>query len=987
MSNLDIYTLGFQTSVNNPKGSLMHKVESFEDLRNLAKGKAKLELPVVFPTFGQRGTDYFCVNKDGDNTSRIEQLVNLYKDKFDCTGIKDYELPYIACDYYPCHRFGGSNVVLIDIDTRVLTQPVMDNADKINELCGNSILFIQPSFSGKLHIIMQIPRQYTVEDYKTESAIAIIWLCRAIEVVVGIDPFTLKDDKGDCCVDPTSVSAGTSIMISDNDYILYPQCFAFEIPDDQRKKVCEKGGLVFKKVFSEKVEYAPTTAFTGEFTITNPHSVKVDRNYIVGDGYSGNQVRMQFANVMWWYCKGDKDAFNALRKQLFKNYNEFSPVGNFNPNPLFKAAFDEEFGIVSTSTNVEYNPTQASGRIIEKGHWLTEFQDEIESELEANGRIEVVSPTGTGKTVLITEYARKHKTLIVVPFNSQLVNYECDWINKITKDNKDFDTERSNVAVYDQAVKHICTLDKDWTVIVDECHLLWCDRSWREAATGVVDCINFIKKNKVLLLTATNTIEDTLFNVGKTLTYTRERDVVEIKWMDVTNPYTTITKLIATDKKTCIFSDEYAQVIAANQGLKMGRSNVVLCHSKSKSKGYQRILDNQMLDAKLTVSTKILYSGNNFNNEEPIRLIIQIDGDNDYSYIVQSVGRFRKCQDLEVYVVNNVRQRTGDATVDQRTINGLRSMGVSGSTIAKIMSDRHKDDEYYNVDAAAEIQQYYDSIDKAKIIADLCATSYIKVIDCGLCDDSKEHPINEVKRRRSVNLIDNIRRCSQLLDAIRYDEEDDSMTSAWKNALISICLDINDQSVRRYIVERTDGSAIQIESIISELHSIINIRELSLSEIGRIKEDADGFANEECGRYGMADEDVQNKVRNYAKRIARLLNKVEVEFPEVSIDKLSFEDYMKVVFDDLCESKIKLNGIRTQNGVNSKQAISIQFIGNYWDDSGLEGIEQTNGIVTFQSKGDCMRFLGIGSKAFSKFVKGVQTRVTKNWRVVEDNAE
>ena len=992
MDNLDIFTLGFQTSRYNTAGSLMHKVESFEDLRNLAKGKSKEELPLVFPTFGQRGKEYFNVNtEEGNNTPRIGQLVNLYMDKFDCSGLRDYEVRGRALEYYtyncPTHLYGGSNVVLVDIDTTVLTQSVMQNADKINELCNNSILLIQPSFSGKLHIIMHIRNMNTIEEYQRESAIAITWLCKAIEVVVGTDPFTIKDHKGDCCIDPTSYSAGTSIAISDNDYILFPNCWQFEIPDEQRKKVCKVAGVKFERVFREKVDYAQTNPFGSEFTITNPHKVKVDRKYIVGDGWKGNDVRMQFANVLLWYCKGDADKFNELRKELFANYNQITPVGDRNVNPLFKAAFDKEFGVVTTTTNIEYEPTATSGIVIPKDGWLTDYMDTIEQELESNRRIEVVSPTGTGKTVLITEYAKKHKTLIIVPFNSQLVNYGCDWINIISKDNKDFDLERSNVAVYDQAIKHFGILNSDWDVIVDECHLLWCDRSWRESATDVVNRINDLDNNKVMLLTATNTIEDSLFNVEKTLTFTRERDVVEVKWMDVTTPYSTIEKLITDKKKTCVFSDRYAKSLASNQSLKMGWGNVVLCHSESKSKGYQRILDNQMLDAPLTVSTKILYSGNNFNNQEPIRLIIQIDGNYDYSYIVQSVGRFRKCQDLEVFVVNDVRQHSGDAPTDQIVLDRLNAMRAKGSNIAKLMTDRHKDDKYYNPYAAVEIEDYYLKIDKEKIIADLCATSYIKVVDCGMCDDGKEFPMDEVKRRRSAALIDNIRRCSNLNELVKYDEEDDAMTNRWKSEIGWICADISPESVKRYIVERSDESAIQIDTIISEMHSIINISELSLSEIRRIKDNYEAFADDECNAYGV-DGDTKDRITMYAKRISRLLNRVDVKYPSTPIYNLNHNDLFGLAIDLIDESKIELKEVRRQNGqrtgTQNRQPITIKFVGNCWDDSGLEGMDADHNTITFECKGDCMRFLGIGSKAFSRLVKGERVKAAKNWQVVQD---
>ena len=982
--DLAFFSLGFQPDRNGTAGSLVHRLRSFADLRQLAKGKKKDQLPPIFAYFGKRGKEHSVFTLEP--SQRHQQLVELFKAENPDTSLNDFQ---INCEVsnHSKSLFGWDvpNCVLVDIDTTALTDAVMKNADAINDLVNNSILFAQPSYSGKLHIILRIKDQYTEQDYRNEAAIAVTCLCRAIELVCGIDPFTLKDHKGVCCVDPTSISPYTPMYMADTDYWFNPDCWDFSIDDEDRQKAAEKAGVSFKRVFTTTT-YASVAPFTGEFTITNPHQVKVDRNYIVEGGGSGNDVRMQYANVMWWYCKGDMKKYNALRKQLFLNYREFTPVGSKNPNPLYKAAFDAEFGVVETATNIEHNPTPASGIVIPKDGWLSDYISTIELELERNRRIEVVSPTGTGKTVLITEYAKRHKTLIVVPFNSQLVNYGCEWINIISKENKDFDTSRSNVAVYDQAIKHFDKLTTEWDVIVDECHLLWCDRSWREAATDVVNKINALKNNKVILFTATNTIENTLFNIDNTLTFTRERNVVEVKWMDTSTPYKTVDRLISDNTMTCVFTDRFAKTLAANKSIRMGRSNVVLCHSDSESKGFRRILENQLLDAKLTVSTKILYSGNNFNNENPIRLIIQVDENNDYSYIVQSVGRFRKCKELEVYVVNDVRSHNSDAPTDQQVIEGLNAMKAKGSNIAKVMTDKHKDDKYYNVDAAVEIENYYSTISKEKIIADLCATSYIKVIDCGMCDDGKEFPINKVKQRRSNALIDNIRRYSNLHEAVKYDVEDDSMTTEWKNQISAICLEVDADSVRRYIVERSNEKLTQIDTIISDIHSIINISELSLNEIRKIKDNYEAFVEEECREYG-ADDEVKDRITRYAKRIARILNGVEVKFPNTTIQSLSNEDIFKVAIEDLASCRIQLLGIRAQNGQRTgkqnKQPIKIKFIGDFYDESGLEGMDYQNNIATFACKGDCMRFLGIDRKAFSRFVKGEKVKKAKNWIVVQ----
>ena len=126
------------------------------------------------------------------------------------------------------------------------------------------------------------------------------------------------------------------------------------------------------------------------------------------------------------------------------------------------------------------------------------------------------------------------------------------------------------------------------------------------------------------------------------------------------------------------------------------------------------------------------------------------------------------------------------------------------------------------------------------------------------------------------------------------------------------------------------------------------------------------------------------RITRYAKRIANLLNKVDVKYPTTPISRISNNDLFGVAIENLEEHKIELREVRTQNGVNSRQAIKIKFVGDCYDDSGLEGMDAEHNIATFECKGDCMRFLGIGSKAFSRFVKGEKVKAAKNWQVVQD---
>ena len=984
MDNFQGLTIGYQSTVRgNGTGSLVHKLESFEQLRELAKDKVKDDLPATFAFFGRRGNEYFAPKRGGNNLERISELVELYKSEHDCEGLIDCEVQDLALRHYgEIHLHGGSNVVQVDVDTTLFTTDVMKNADELNELCEDSVVLVQPSFSGKLHIILHTRYITDIDEYKREAAIVTTWVCKAIEKITGTNPFEVFDENGKCCVDVNGVKPSQALYFSDNDYIEFKDSYEFVITDEQRERTAESAGLLFQRVFADKVDYVAIDPFEGKFEITNPHKIKVTRKYAVGN-YTGNDVRMQYANVLLWYCRGDMKQFRTMCKQLFVNYKEFSPVGDKNPNILFKGAFDREFGIVVTEQTTTYEPTSPEGILIPKGHWLSEYGDEIEQALATNRQIEVVAPTGTGKTVYISEYARRHKTLIVVPFNSQLVNYEKDWVNIVTMDKKSFKKNMSNVAVFDQAVKHFETLDKTWTVVVDEAHLLWCDRSWREAATNVVAQIRYLSdSHKIMLFTATDTIERKLFGIDRIVRFTCERSTVTCKWMDVTNPYTVMEKLIADTKKTCIFTDRYAQMLAMNLTYDFGGKTVTLCHSRTTDEKYQQVLEEQQLVSKVTISTKILYSGNNFNNEEPVRVVVQIDKNYDHSYIIQAIGRFRRCEDLEVFILNDLsdhEKQGGDDVL--KTERELKRMEKQGSNIAKVMLTRTDiDDDYYNADAAAELERYYAKIDKNYIIDQLCRTGYLRVIDCGVCSEEKEAPVNKLKRQRSNDLVQRIRDNAHIIHRIiKEDKEDDVDTAGWKSALRNLAEDhIDAKSMARYITLRSENSSVMMDTIIRELYTIVNIQDLTPDEINKIKTDYKKFAQEETEGCSKGTKD---KVRTYTCFLHRILAHIELEYPSQDFAHITPEEMIFVATEVWEKEKIRIKASASASGRLRAEPFSIRWVGGETLPD-IDGLAESFGVMTFPCKGDCMRFLKCSSRTFSKFIKGT-SKLNKVWEPVE----
>ena len=989
MNNFQLLTLGFQrTKEKMQEGSLVHKLESFTDVRKIAATVTdKKRLPAIYPFFGRRGNAYFSVVSEGDNMPRIEELVALYKDRYDCTKMKGYEVRARAVEYYGTqHLHGGSNVVCVDLDTTLFTKDVMENADKLNELCNNSLIFIQPSFSGKLHLLVNIRMVYDINEYKKEAAIVTVWVCEAIAHITGKDPFTVTDDKGRCCVDPQNITPSIGLYFPDNDYIEYTDFWQFEITDEQRKKVCEKAGVKFEKVFADPIENAPVEPFVGEFTVSNPHRLKVDRNYFVG-GYSGNAVRMQYANVMWYYSKGNFEKYNKLRRELFLNWNEFTPVGNKQPSPMFKAAFDAEFGILS-ATSAQGAKTYGAketedGIMMKDGEWLTDYKGVIVDTLNTCRRLEIIAPTGTGKTVLINQLAKEGKCLVCFPYNSQQRLY--NGLNLLVAGEKQTVNTSSATGVWDQCVKHIPKITEDYTLILDEVHLLFSERSYREKAQQMVDAVkNF--GGKVLMFTATDTMEGDLFNPQVILRFQRHRKIIGIKWMDSRKPYDLIRQLITKDRKCCVFSDSLAQKLywdaVANSG---GRKCITMLHSDFKferGNNQSEVFNKEILTRPLTIATKYAYSGNNFNNDEPIRVIITVGEFADYSYIVQALGRFRRCEDLEVYVVNNISSHAYHYACERKnTMDEIGRLALVSSVAAKI-SDRNED-TYLNVDAESEIERYYSTVSKETIIDRLCATTYISVEDLGEIEAVEKPKDNRFKRSRSNALIDTLLADGVTLEsAVQIADSDDRFTRGWKRRLRTLSCDIAPITIMRYIALRTVGSSVMLDSVLTELEEAVDCADIREEERGLIVADPAGYAAKLTkGCTSLTREVMSRKIKRYAV----LLNAFEVKSNGKEMESAPADDFALLLCDTADAEKVALKQSWVESGKRRAEKIRIRWVGSDCiEDATINGYElDDSGCIEFGSKGMCMAALCVSSKQFAKFVKGEACGLSKLWKIVK----
>ncbi|MCR4738066.1 MAG: hypothetical protein K5846_07880 [Bacteroidales bacterium] len=168
-----------------------------------------------------------------------------------------------------------------------------------------------------------------------------------------------------------------------------------------------------------------TQTFDGDIIIGNLHKVNVDDNYRVVN-LSGEGLRLQWSIVVMNYCRNDVNKASQIYKELFVNHNEFMYPTKCQTNTIYRQAFDREFGIFVTDKRVEIHSPRdnINGTVVKDDQWLLDYGDEIVQTIDRYKCVQVVAPTGTGKTFFMSHLASKRKCIIVVPFNSQIYLYK-----------------------------------------------------------------------------------------------------------------------------------------------------------------------------------------------------------------------------------------------------------------------------------------------------------------------------------------------------------------------------------------------------------------------------------------------------------------------------------------------------------------------------------------------------------------------------------
>lgn len=837
----------------------------------------------------------------------------------------------------------STGVILVDID--YISKEVADEIYKYAEMLADDfpcLLAIQYSSSyynpntskNGLHLFFK-SHKLTKEEYKIQAA-----FCGAVFVEL------VKKDLGINLLNIEPTEAGKDILDTHNNNMMQrfnlfystfkhnSRAIEFEFTDFTTEQISY---IVDKYKIELDVEISHTIAPTlNNVAIGNVNKLlKIDRNFKIGN-YSGNDVRFRisiiadklFGDNAKMFC--DKYFYYENNKSIYTKYSSANVI-----NPLIYKWLIENGYIIENKQNYIKE-------------WLTEYKTDIVKEIKSNNWLEIVAPTGTGKTTFINTYlAKQFNSVVIVPFNVTNKLYDNLFeVNSLY--GGDIPAKKPIVMVWDQAVKHWGDI-KDRHLIIDEAHTLFFDRTYRDKA---IQLINLIKDNKshTTFITATPAGEQKLFGM-KQIKYFKKRDLINVNIKATNNiewsQYNYIKKAIDNNwyDKIVLLDDTTAKKIY-EQFLVNGYVDKIgyIRSSTKDSEDFISLRENEMLNKKLTICTCIAFNGLNFKNEnEKVLVVGSIQtGKTTACEMIQQIGRIRKSNVTGLYFHNPNKDNKNDIDEKIQKAVEYQRIYIDGCPDTLLSYDRrYLDNDYIN--AVKNIDDYFvehSTLDA--IISELSETGYIKgKVTKKTKDDETIRMGLTLKRKESNEFKTDI--LNGLFNTTEYTTEYKKEWQSTINYLISapqysgITLDMFIELFNN----TTDNKLV--ETSINNIREIIRYISIDEAEFDKVVNNMSKYAN-------MLSSEINKRdfIRNI-KRAQEIRNKYINKIKIIN----STIDLTDTIFDVIeweSEQQTKRNEARVKGG---------QTKGKNTKEVTIDGI-------TYKSVTEAAQLLGISRQAIHK---------------------
>ena len=789
-----------------------------------------------------------------------EILANCFNIKDNVKKLEAGQIYAFIADKFYTHDYIVENLIQTDgacfCDVDELTEEQKESIrSHWNEIISfrPNLQCIWESFSGNYHVCFWT-ECLNADEYVEQELTALLFFASAVQKICGI---TLSDKS--CAEKPnldkhnSSISQRFFLNKLDKDKVLWNENAVpsnFPKLTKEEKEECKKYWPYIVAALNA-VKSSSTTYINKE--------VEYEFNDISGLSNQTDKIEYIEHRARWniYTCLAellkDKDKTDLEWERFARRIKEDKHNLEFflkepNKNHWFEKRHPHPNYDALTKYGYSIKKKDKSDNCIKKGEWIGKYKDEILDFINENRQCEVVGPTGTGKTSFINgfnEYenilnynefslAKELNAIVLVPFN--VTNKLYDSMIEISSENglKDIKEDRCYVMVWDQALIHWDKI-KDRTLIIDEAHCLFLDRTYRDTAVRLMKKIKD-DNCKIVLFTATPSGEAEELNC-KTLKYTNERNIINLNFLKVNSVDAAqlgcINHCLSTNSfdKIVLFDDMHAKRIYENlmiEGKYINDISYIRADTKD-SEDFIYLREKELLNKKLTICTCVAFNGLNFKNENENILVVTSfrKGDTTAAKIIQEAGRIRNSNvTVIVYYDDREYESTLEDRIDKAVTYKEAVVGLDLPDTIFSYDRRLLDSDI--VDALRRIEnKMLEDSNKEKIIEELIDTGYFIVNDKDLSSNDYvkgDRLTLAIKRQQSLEFIED------LMDDKEIKYREGSYKEKWQDRIKRIIsndgytgIDIN---TFKSLIEKKHKNVL-IDTVIEKIEKIIKISLLS----------------------------------------------------------------------------------------------------------------------------------------------------------------
>ena len=917
----------------------------------------------------------------------------------------------------------SGGMIFCDIDniTKEVAEKIYNKFDDLTveipflyACCYSSSYTISNDHAG-LHFFLNSD-ELTKTEYSKYARVCLFTIARKIQNLLGYDLVgdkNLRVDKNKQIIDTHNCSIAQKLYLFYDDFQVND--FEFSITPDTYEFLLGRLEEIYPQFF--KKDESVAVSLNNNVEISGKCDKKIElhygqdytiANYLAATGkYNKEQVlsillsiESRPANQM--KSNGEKTIESHFRQIVNTAFSKYSGGVSVPAETKIKAEkLLNQVGFTVVNCNTQVNAIEiASDKFLSDEPYYTQLFDFYKQ----HNKIQVVSGTGTGKTVASRErLAVDLNAILIYPYNalSELYKYKQRdgklsglqlYMPKLTGFDK-YTDKQPICMVYDQFVM-LCKegkIDKNRPVIVDESHCLFFEQGqgFREAC---VRCMRYLRDfTHVILISATpccelqcigvndykqNTI--TFFKKRKPVNFTfcYEKSNIKIKkyWpiADILNIMVNTACYYSEHKKydhVLVLTDNMYEIAKDNMIFKLTDDKITHFRSEDRDKSdIVDLLNNEIVKKDILITTKVGNNALNYANKDEKFLILLDFAERDTSIqeIVQKIGRVR-FSDVDCMCFLRKTPENKMSVTEKHTYNEIKKL-YSGRIAEQLLHiDNSLSDEQV-FKAALEVEQY---IEKESTIDNLFAylndTGYVQIYE-------RAYPSSKVKdengNKKKIVRYDKIKKAASdtfktylkndMLDELQDTEND--FINKWKEAIDKIlsndCYNIDKEHLYEFILSQKEQNLMS--TILNKFFEVytccVDTDEQFIDQLHQIDDFIAVLNKNNLNRSAKRWVAKKKRFKKYRKNYKGIFE--EGAFSSV----LSF--MIKEFGIDIQQTSEKISK-------GTQKPIKLKNI-------------KTKKILKFDSRESCAKFFNTSVRSLNNFINGdVQSKIFSDYRYIK----